>query len=55
MKTTTKQTVVQNADGVKHNKQEKVEDLTAGGTGSVSVFSSTNQARLIFISIFNIV
>jgi len=52
VKTTTKQTVVQNAEGVKHNKEEKVEDLTAGGSGSVSVFSSTNQASLtLFICI----
>lgn len=43
VKTTTKQTMVQNADGVQHNKEEKTEDLTPGGTGNVTVVSSTNK------------
>ena len=43
VKTTTKQTMVQNAEGVRHNKEEKVEDLTPGGTGAVTVVSSTNK------------
>ena len=43
IKTTTKQMVVQNAEGVRHKKEEKVEDLTPGGTGAVTVVSSTNK------------
>jgi len=43
VKTTTKQTMVQNAEGVRHKKEEKVEDLTPGGTGAVTVVSSTNK------------
>ena len=43
VKTTTKQVLVRNADGVRHNKEEKIEDLTPGGSGAVTVVSSTNQ------------
>ena len=43
VKTTTKQTMVQNAKGVRHNKEQKVEDLTPGGTGDITVVSSTNK------------
>ncbi|XP_057373633.1 band 4.1-like protein 3 isoform X2 [Daphnia carinata] len=46
VKTTTKQTLVQNADGLRHNKEEKVEDLTPGGSGAVTVVSSVNKADL---------
>ncbi|XP_046444093.1 protein 4.1 homolog isoform X3 [Daphnia pulex] len=46
VKTTTKQTIVQNADGLRHNKEEKVEDLTPGGSGAVTVVSSVNKADL---------
>lgn len=48
VKTTTKQTIVQNAGGMQHNKEEKVEDLTPGGTGAVTVVSSVNKVILIF-------
>jgi len=47
VKTTTKQTMVQNAEGVHHNKEEKTEDLTPGGTGAVTVVSSVNKVFLI--------
>lgn len=43
VKTTTKQTMVRNAEGLRHNKEEKVEDLTPGGTGAVTVVSSSNK------------
>jgi len=43
VKTTTKQTMVRNAEGVRHNKEEKVEDLTPGGTGAITVVSSVNK------------
>lgn len=43
VKTTTKQTIVQNAGGLQHKKEEKVEDLTPGGTGAVTVVSSLNK------------
>lgn len=46
VKTTTKQTLVQNAGGLRHNKEEKVEDLTPGGSGAVTVVSSVNKADL---------
>lgn len=48
VKTTTKQTMVQNAEGVRHNKEEKVEDLTPGGTGAITVVSSTNKVLNLF-------
>merc|ERR1712071_565858 len=43
VKITTKQTMVQNAEGVSHNKEEKTEDLTPGGTGAITVVSSINK------------
>jgi hypothetical protein len=43
VKTTTKQTIVQNADGLHLNKEEKVEDLTPGGSGAITVVSSVNK------------
>lgn len=46
VKTTTKQIMVQNAGGVQHKKEQKTEDLTPGGTGAVTVVSSTNKAEL---------
>merc|ERR1712071_623784 len=46
VKITTKQTMVQNAEGVSHNKEEKTEDLTPGGTGAITVVSSINKAEL---------
>ncbi|XP_059470547.1 protein 4.1 homolog isoform X2 [Neocloeon triangulifer] len=43
-KTTTKQRVVQNAEGIMQNIEEKVEDLTPGGTGAVTVSNVINTA-----------
>lgn len=43
VKTVTKQTVVKDADGIRQNVQERVEDLTPGGTGEVTVSTTTNQ------------
>ncbi|XP_065343016.1 protein 4.1 homolog isoform X2 [Cloeon dipterum] len=43
-KTTTKQRVVQNAEGITQNIEEKVEDLTPGGTGVVTVSNVINTA-----------
>lgn len=45
VKTTTKQTVVQNSEGLRHNKEEKIEDLTSGSKGAVTVTSTTNEVR----------
>ena len=45
VKTTTKQTMVQSADGFRHNNEQKVEDLTPGGSGAVTVTSSTNKVK----------
>jgi hypothetical protein len=42
VKTTTKQTVIKDADGVRHDVHEKVEDL---GTGRVLLSSTSNQVR----------
>jgi hypothetical protein len=53
VKTTTKQTIVQNADGLRHNKEEKVEDLTPGGSGAVTVVSSVNKVLNIFFNTLN--
>lgn len=53
VKTTTKQTIVQNADGLRHNKEEKVEDLTPGGTGAVTVVSSVNKVFPKFIIVIS--
>lgn len=51
VKTTTKQTIVQNSGGLQHKKEEKTEDLTPGGTGAVTVVSSVNKvmSRDLFI------
>lgn len=48
VKTTTKQIITQNADGLQHNREEKVEDLTPGGSGAVTVVSSINKVIFIF-------
>ena len=50
VKTTTKQTMVQSAAGVQHNKEEKVEDLNRG---TVTVVSSTNKVEALFCSILS--
>jgi len=44
-KTTTKQRMVQNAEGIMQNIEEKVEDLTPGGTGAVTVSNVINTVR----------
>ncbi|XP_066593827.1 protein 4.1 homolog isoform X2 [Prorops nasuta] len=45
VKTTTKQSVVKDQEGVTQNITEKVEDLTPGGTGRVSVSTHVNKAE----------
>jgi hypothetical protein len=52
VKTTTKQMVVKDKEGVTQNIEEKVEDLTPGGTGAITV--STQVNKVIFISMFGI-
>lgn len=43
VKTTTKQTVVKDAEGVRHDVCEKIEDLTPGGSGLVTVSTTTKE------------
>ncbi|KAK7865555.1 hypothetical protein R5R35_010095 [Gryllus longicercus] len=45
VKTTTKQTVVKDREGLVQNVEEKVEDLTPGGSGAVTVSTHTNKAE----------
>ncbi|ODM98417.1 Protein 4.1 [Orchesella cincta] len=45
VKTTTKQTVVKDESGIRQDVHERVEDLTPGGSGIVTVSSTTNQAE----------
>ncbi|XP_068972413.1 protein 4.1 homolog isoform X3 [Bombus flavifrons] len=45
VKTTTKQSVVKDQEGVTQNIEEKVEDLTPGGTGQVTVSTQINKAE----------
>ncbi|CAL7934226.1 unnamed protein product [Xylocopa violacea] len=45
LKTTTKQSVVKDQEGVIQNIEEKVEDLTPGGTGQVTVSTHLNKAE----------
>ncbi|CAL8069280.1 unnamed protein product [Orchesella dallaii] len=45
VKTTTKQTVVKDDKGIRQDVHERVEDLTPGGGGIISVSSTTNQAE----------
>ncbi|XP_046385558.1 protein 4.1 homolog isoform X2 [Ischnura elegans] len=45
VKTTTKQTVVQDSEGVTQNIEEKVEDLTPGGSGAYVVSTHVNKAE----------
>jgi hypothetical protein len=46
VKTTTKQMVVKDKEGVTQNIEEKVEDLTPGGTGAVTVSTQVNKVIL---------
>ncbi|XP_076654970.1 erythrocyte membrane protein band 4.1 like coracle isoform X4 [Halictus rubicundus] len=43
VKTTTKQSVVKDQEGVTQNIEEKIEDLTPGGTGQVTVSTQINK------------
>lgn len=43
VKTTTKQMVVKDKEGVTQNIEEKVEDLTPGGTGAITVSTQVNK------------
>ncbi|XP_076654968.1 erythrocyte membrane protein band 4.1 like coracle isoform X2 [Halictus rubicundus] len=45
VKTTTKQSVVKDQEGVTQNIEEKIEDLTPGGTGQVTVSTQINKAE----------
>lgn len=45
VKTTTKQMVVKDKEGVTQNIEEKVEDLTPGGTGAITVSTQVNKAE----------
>ncbi|XP_065576656.1 uncharacterized protein LOC136037773 isoform X2 [Artemia franciscana] len=46
VKTTTKQRLRKDSDGVVHDVEEKVEDLTPGGSRAVTVNQSSNKADL---------
>ncbi|CAG7731848.1 unnamed protein product [Allacma fusca] len=41
----TEQTVIKDADGIRQDVHEKIEDLTPGGSGMVTLTSTTNQAE----------
>ncbi|XP_035704317.1 protein 4.1 homolog isoform X2 [Folsomia candida] len=43
--TTTKQTVVKDSEGVRHDVHEKIEDLTPGGSGLVTVSTTSKEAE----------
>ncbi|KAJ8673708.1 hypothetical protein QAD02_004970 [Eretmocerus hayati] len=45
VKSTTKQSMVKDNEGVTQNVEERVEDLTPGGTGQVTVSTHTNKAE----------
>ncbi|KAJ4428152.1 hypothetical protein ANN_24167 [Periplaneta americana] len=45
VKTTTKQMVVKDKEGLTQNIEEKVEDLTPGGTGAITVSTQVNKAE----------
>lgn len=48
IRTTTKQTVVKDSEGVRHDVHEKIEDLTPGGSGLVTV--STTSKEVCYLS-----
>ncbi|KAF3423734.1 hypothetical protein E2986_09349 [Frieseomelitta varia] len=54
VKTTTKQSVVKDQEGVTQNIEEKVEDLTPGGTGQVTVSTQINKIIDIIIRFLDI-
>ena len=45
VKTTTKQTVVKDKEGLTQNIEEKVEDLTPGGTGAITLSTQVNKVK----------
>ncbi|XP_053593823.1 uncharacterized protein LOC103579240 isoform X2 [Microplitis demolitor] len=45
VKTTTKQSVIKDQEGLTQNIEEKIEDLTPGGTGQVTVNTHINKAE----------
>ncbi|XP_012286197.1 uncharacterized protein LOC105702860 isoform X3 [Orussus abietinus] len=45
VKTTTKRSVVKDGEGLRGNVEEKIEDLTPGGTGNVTVNTQVNKAE----------
>lgn len=47
VKTTTKQMVVKDAGGIRQDVHERVEDLTPGGSGIVTVSTTTNQVGIL--------
>lgn len=49
IKTTTKQTLVRSGEKLQHNKEEKVENLTPGNVGLISVVSSSSKVSNLFI------
>lgn len=46
VKTTTKQKVIQDGKGITQNIEEKVEDLTPGGSGAITVSNTVNLVRI---------
>jgi erythrocyte membrane protein band 4.1 len=46
VKTTVKQQIVKDAEGTRHDVHEKVEDLTPGGSGLVTLSQTSNQADI---------
>lgn len=47
VKTTTKQTVVKDAEGMRHDVHERIEDLTPGGSGMVTVSTTSNEVCIL--------
>ncbi|XP_011498610.1 PREDICTED: uncharacterized protein LOC105362813 isoform X3 [Ceratosolen solmsi marchali] len=45
VKSTTKQSMIKDQEGVRQNVEQRVEDLTPGGTGQVTVSTHTNKAE----------
>ncbi|CAG5108261.1 Similar to cora: Protein 4.1 homolog (Drosophila melanogaster), partial [Cotesia congregata] len=45
VKTTTKQSVIKDQEGLTQNIEEKIEDLTPGGTGQITVNTQVNKAE----------
>ncbi|XP_044588178.1 uncharacterized protein LOC123267549 isoform X2 [Cotesia glomerata] len=45
VKTTTKQSVIKDQEGLIQNIEEKIEDLTPGGTGQITVNTQVNKAE----------